>query len=274
MPNFTQYKDPTDTTRTPSPSIWADCPVLEILHDPGRGYHFYDDFTAFDSIVITGRNHKYAFDGDTGVLLADATATADGGEIFMDDLDTDNDAGFVSHGLFAPFARLGPEEKMWFECRYKRLNVADNDGGLFLGLFETTVVPVSATTLTDNDAVLDASEDFVGWRILTADGNALEPIYQEGGQTIQAVGAGTTNAVGSGLDRAIVADTYIKLGMTFAGNRISYFVNGGLHAFYDVTSTDNFPDVNHLAMGWFESFGGGNDMARTLDWWRVASTTQ
>lgn len=279
MPNFTQYRDPTDTTRTPSPAIWADCPTLEILQDPGRGYHFYDDFQNFAPLTTAlVQNDKYWFTGDTGVLIADSTTTADGGHIFMDDLDTDNDAGFLVHGLYGPFARLATTDNMWFECRYKRSAVADNDGGLFLGLYETTVVPSSGTTLVDDTSVLDASEDFVGWRILAADGNALEPIYQEGGQTIQAVGSGSTNAVGSGNDRAIVADTFIKLGMKFIGargggqGRIEYYVNGGLHAWYEIDSSANWPDANHLAMAWFESANAATDIQRTLDWWRVAST--
>ena len=273
MPTYTQYKDSTDSTRTPSVSIWADCPTLQIAHDPSLGYHFYDDFRHFAPLTIAlAANDKYTYAADTGVLVADSTATADGGHIFMDDLDTDNDAGFLGHGTYAPFARLSSSDKMWFEARYKRLTVADNDGGLFLGLFETTVVPVSGTTLTDDASVLDASEDFVGWRILAADGDALEPIYQEGGNTIQAVGTGSTNAVGSGNDRAIVADTFIKLGMKWDGTRITYYVNGAVHAYYDVTSSDSWPDVNHLAMGWFESVNSTADLQRTLDWWRVAST--
>ena len=39
MPTYTQYKDSSDTTRTPSPSIWADCPTLQMIHNPAEGYH-------------------------------------------------------------------------------------------------------------------------------------------------------------------------------------------------------------------------------------------
>jgi hypothetical protein len=274
MPSYTEYMtEPSTARRAPSRRIWATCPWSEIVAS-GEGHAFYDDFTGFDAIVITGRNANYAFDGDAGVLLAQ-TALTDNGHIFMDDLDTDNDAGFLVHGLFAPFARFGASDEVWFECRYKRLTVGDDDGGLFLGFNEMTVEPVSGTTLTDNDSILDASEDFIGWRILAADGDALEPIYQEGAQTIQAVGQGTTNAVGSGTDRAIVADTFIKLGLHFRGGvrgqgRIEYFVNGGLHAYYDIESGDNWPDTNHLAMGWYESANSADDFVRTMDWWRVA----
>lgn len=280
MPTFTQYtEEPSTVRRTPSQKIWADCPWGEILAT-GEGYAFFDDFTNFAPLTTAlVQNNHYWFLGDTGVLIADTTTTEDNGAIFMDDLDTDNDAGFLVHGLYGPFAKFADADEVWFECRYKRATVGDNDGGLFLGFYETSVVPASGTTLTDNDSVLDASEDFIGWRILAADGDALEPIYQEGGQTIQAVGQGSTNAVGSGRDRAIVADTYIKLGLKFKGSafgrgdqgRIEYYVNGGLHAWYDIASTANWPDVNHMAMAWFESANSADDFTRQLDWWRVAA---
>ena len=28
----------------PSPIIWADCPVLEIIRNPGKGIHIFEDF--------------------------------------------------------------------------------------------------------------------------------------------------------------------------------------------------------------------------------------
>ena len=78
-------------------------------------------------------------------------------------------------------------------------------------------------------------------------------------------------------DRVIVADTYIKVGLKFIGGksgqgRIEYYINGGLHAFYDLLSADNWPDVNHLAMGWFQMAGDASDTQRTMDWWKVAAT--
>ncbi len=47
MTNYVQYKDPTDTAGFPSSIIWADCPMVELMHDPGKGFHHFDDFRGY-----------------------------------------------------------------------------------------------------------------------------------------------------------------------------------------------------------------------------------
>ena len=79
MPTFTQYRDPTDTTSGPSPIIWADCPTLEMMHDPGRGYHFFDDFLSgglTPTITTTIASAPYTMFG--GATITGVTMTVNG----------------------------------------------------------------------------------------------------------------------------------------------------------------------------------------------------
>ena len=39
----------------PSPIIWADCPVIAMQKDPGKGIHFMEDFLgAYTNLTATG----------------------------------------------------------------------------------------------------------------------------------------------------------------------------------------------------------------------------
>jgi hypothetical protein len=270
MPNFTQYRDPTDTTRTPSPVIWADCPTLEMLHDPGRGTHVWDDFTAMS--IVDGADGKlmagqWNVSSSAGVTFTTRIAQ-DFGVARVADNDADEDGIVIWQ---EGFARFGPSsaDKVWFEARFQVPSVANSAQAFFLGFCETTVAPTSVITLVDATGIPDASEDFVGFWQDDADGDVLESIYLEGGGTRVNVG----DAIGP-----IVAATNYKVGMKYEGGagtsgngRLQYFVNGAVVQTLNVTSALGFPDVNHLGVVFAHKTTAIGAITFDIDWIRAAA---
>ncbi len=267
MTAYTQYRDPTDTRRTPSPNIWADCPTLQILHDPGAGWHFFDDFTAgknvdqSDSYLTHG---NWNISSSTGVTFG-PIIDGDFGVAQVADNDADEDGIVIWQEGTARFG-TGGFDQVWFEARFQVPSVADSTQGFFLGFMETTVRPTSVITLVDDTCEPDASEDFVGLLQVDADGNVLEAIYQEGGATRVNVGDLLT----------IVATTNYKVGMRYkrtgaTTGLLEYFLNGALTQTLDVTSSLSFPDVNHLGLVFAHKTTAAGAVTFNLDWIRGAA---
>lgn len=266
-----------NSNRLHSPNVWRDAPISEIRNGLVEGTYFFDDFLNFGTFTEgddTGAAHPvpYFANGSDGVTMAQLADT-DFGVLETAANDADHDGSLLVYGNAAGWARFGPNDRAWFEGRIARASVANDGLAFFLGFVEVNVVPTTVITLVDATAVLDLSEDFVGWRVLQADGDAAEPIYQEGGATLAHVGSGTTNAQGSGNDTAQVAATYYKFGIRWNGKRIEYFVNGLLNSWYTPTSADSFPDTNHLAMCWTTKVGTAAESKAQLDWWAGCAVT-
>lgn len=295
MSTYTRYRGSAslksgtaDSNRYPSENIWADCP-WDQLRDPGdgptQGYAFYDDFTNHETVAagasaVTYSN--YYVDADTGVTFAQL-ANQDHGVAQIAANDAAEDGIVVCHGNQAGFARFTTADQVWFECRVQQASVADTASSWFLGLAETTVAPTATATIVDSTGIVDASEDFIGWRTIHTDGNAMEFIYQEGGQTIQQIGTGSTNAVGSGTDVAITAATNVKIGLKYsagtgesggAQGRIEGYVNGVLTVWYDIASSANWPDANHMAMLLAHKTVDSSAHTFNIDWWKVAALSE
>jgi len=275
MVSYTQYKDPTDTTRTPSPVIWADCPTLEMLHDPAAGHHIFDDFLHFELNAAGETAYgNYKLSLDTGATLA-AVNDTDFGQIEPSALDTADDGLVLMYGFDAGWARFGSgsSDQVWFEARFSTDTITDDECAMFLGFLEVNVNPTADITLANTTNVVNTTEDFVGFLIDpvtdTGGGLILEAIYQEGGQTKVDVGDAITT---------LVVGTKYKVGMKYKGaagtsgvGQLEYFVDGAIVQTLNVTSSLNFPDTNHLAMCWaLKNRDGGNNKVQ-LDWWRGAA---
>lgn len=260
-----------------SPAIWSDFPVDAIKNGTLPGHFFEDDFLNFQTFaegddVGDNDTHPYFSGGSDGVTIA-KLADQDHGIIEVAANDADNDGSLLVYGNAAGWARFGPNDRTVMEGRVAKASVADNALSFFLGYVEVNVVPTTVITLVDSTHLLDTSEDFVGWRVLAADGDAAEPIYQEGGQTLAHVGSGTSNAQGSGNDTALTAATYYKFGLRWDGKTIEYYVDGERDSYYKVLSSASFPDANHLALCWATKVGEAAESKTQLDWWAGGSYT-
>jgi len=286
MPTYTQYRDPTDTTRGPSPIIWADCPTLEMLHDPGVGYHFFDDFISCpktDAGLFEGAGESpgqggYQFYGTTGVVMSADTAATEpgsvGGILAVTGNDADNDEGVISGGspAFIISDTAAYSRKLWFEARVNKASIANDALAVFVGLGwdDDSQVSVAKTLcLTDNAGALGAFS-FIGFHIDQADGDAWNFVYKAEGQAETELISGVA---------VPVADTYQKLGFVFdpdapSDQRITVYVDGVANATYG-TATNiaaaTFPDAEAMAPVYCAKVGTGSAaVIGRMDWWRCA----
>lgn len=268
-----QYKG-VDASRLHSPAIWADCPIRAIQDGTVSGVYHFDDFISFGTFsanddVPSDAPVPYFAGASTGVKIDQAGT--DLGIISIEENDAAQDGSVLVYGNAAGFARFGPNDRVWMEARLGQSSVANSNPIFFFGAVEVNVAPTSVITLVDTTGLLDVSEDFVGFRTLPGAGATVEPIFQEGGDTLAHVGSGLAAAQGSGNDIPIAADTFYKLGFRWNGKRLSYYVDNQLVAHHTPGSGDAFPDANHLAMLWATKTIGAATTSFKNDWWACAS---
>jgi hypothetical protein len=214
----------------PSPAIWADCPVLDILEDPSRGYGFFDDFVQM--VEATG---GWAAGGTNNTCTNVATQV--GGVAQVGTGSSDNDEGWLTSGNNeAGMAKIytTTPRKLWFEARVQFSRLTDS--GLFVGCAEEALA--AAGTLADDTGVL-ASKDFVGFHAATATPTVLHFVYRKAGSAAVNIKATALTAVIS---------TWYKLGFRFDGNYLRGYVDGvELASPLLVSTATNFPDGEELA---------------------------
>jgi hypothetical protein len=265
--NVTQFRGSAlggllDTGRSPSPSIWSDCPVLEIISGSADGIFYHDDFengprVAAGAEAVAGRYRGFA---DTG------GSVVDGGEIggtLLLSSDGDNEgASFrTSTAAFQIARNLG---KLWFECRVKSSDITDNKHGIFVGFMADNVlsatIPITATgTIAD--------VNIVGFHRLESDGDQFDTIFKADGQAQQTVQIDAAS---------IAADTYVKLGMVFdpKTNQLSFYRNGvRLANAYSVVAGLGTEFPNDVRLGLVIAILNATATAPgncEIDWWRAA----
>jgi hypothetical protein len=254
--------------RGPSQSIWADCPVLDIAHNPGKGMYLFDDFTFFPNPAT---NTAYGLSGwrsfvSDGALIADASEQ--GGAITISS-DGDNEgASLQAQASYLISGIAGSKTgKLWFEARLKTDTIADSKNGFFVGLCGASAL--SATVPIAANGTL-ADSNFVGFHRLEADGDKLDTVYKANGVAQVNV---QTDAV------TLVANTYVKVGFKFDPvlNTIVFYQNGtalstskGASVLGATAGTD-FP--NDVALGpiiGFLNATASSPGSATFDWIRVA----
>lgn len=243
-----------DTTNRWSPSIWDDCPVIELKENPGRGVYLQYDFQKAPVLVTpTITTEAYYADGLKAFGSSGGTVLPGnilgGGGLVLTETD-DNEAASIAT-INLPFKISTTSGKLWFEARLKTNTVTDTRHGFVVGLWAqqtlTAIVPiVAAGTLADNN--------FVGFHRLEGDGDQIDVVYKADGQTqvtLDADAISTTAGVHTAAG-ALVADTYIKLGFTFdpADNKVRFYINGvKLPDTYTVTTTAGNPFPNDVQLG-------------------------
>lgn len=267
--NIQQYKGGVtagllDTSRGPSQSIWADCPVSEISVGITDGIYLFDDFINGPR-VAAGAEASYAGWGggyrgfaDTGGLIQDGGEI--GGVLTLSS-DGDNEGASFRTSV-ASFQIARSVGKLWFEARVKTDSVGDTRHGIFLGLM-ADVALTATSPITAAGAIADVN--IVGFHRLEGDGDMFDTIYKADGVTQVTVGA---NAV------EITADTYVKLGMVFnpKTNTLSFYRNGvklaNTYTIPAAAGTDFPNDVRMgLVMAVLNATGTSPGVSK-IDWWR------
>jgi hypothetical protein len=261
MTNIIQYRDTTDTNRGPSPNIWADCPWLEIeaqVAQGNGGYSFFDDFVNFPDHLTNvddgaAQRGAYSTNQTNGVVIGNSAEV--GGALFMNSA-ASNQQGTVRAGG-ASFNLATTSKKLWFEARVKVGTIADTQNGVLLGLYEdvaiTDTLPIAANGTL-------ATEVFVGFHRLEGDGDQFDLVHSDGSTATTLKADAIT----------LVADTYVKVGMVFESDTITFYKDGGaLDDTLSVGATE-YPDATTLGPLITIQGAASETTGVTLDWWRVA----
>lgn len=261
--NIVQYKGD-NSGAGPSPFIWGDCPTLEILDDPGKGLHFFDNFmgvmqpvTNIADGAASNAGPYHCFTSDGGTILG--VAVAGGGINLLSDGD-DEGAGIRLAGAAFLLTSLG--KKFWFECRIKTSTIANTKHGIFVGLMENTAL--SATVPIAAAGSL-ADKNFVGFHRLEGDGDYFDTVYKADGVTQVSL---QTDAV------VLEADTYVKIGMVAEKGVLTFLKNGvplsTTYTLPNATGTDFPADITMNPVLSVLNATASTPGSTTAKWWRFA----
>lgn len=264
--NVTQYSGAgsvsADTSRSPSDSIWSDCPWAEINHGYKPGIAFFDDFLNGPRVAAGAEAAYGAYRGfaDTGGLVADGGEW--GGTLNLSS-DGDNE-GASFRTSCAPFQIARGQGKFWFEARVKTSDISDTKHGLFVGLMAdnalTATVPITAA-----GAIADVN--IVGFHKLEGDGDQMDTVYKADGVTQVTLQADAVS---------LTADTYVKVGIVFnpRNNELSFYRNGvKLSTTYTMASAAGTDFPNDVRLGLVVAVlnaTGTTPGSSEIDWWRAA----
>lgn len=230
------YKTPTTVpVGGPSPIIWADCPVVAMQKDPGKGVHIFEDFIGkIKDLAAAGQYGQFEVvkTGD-GVAVTQDTAAYDGehgvAKLVPTGTSEYDEAYFVSPVLYE--LKMNSRRKMWFETRIKLPDV-DDDMSLLVGLGENdmldgaSLIQASATPTTIED------KDFIGF-VAFSDGtniHDIDAIYSEDGDAAVTQVKDAARAAALWTD-----DEYVKLGMRYDGVQyVTFYIDGVLVGTLDV----------------------------------------
>ena len=238
--------------RAPSPSIWADCPVGEIMNNPAKGNYLFEDFhggvLGGTTIVAGQRNGMSCFLESNDV--ADALVQADNdGIVLLQSDGTDADVYAITGGenkagqFYMPLE--GETKRFWFEARIAVNHITDDGNAIFVGMCQPGEAKDGGGAFTAGGAAL-SDIDYVGFSKLSSDTVELEFVYNEAAAGV----AQTTSAL-----KTLVANTYVRLGMklVISGNSIEYRI------FIDGVDQGNAFDID-LNNGATAPGAGGTDM--------------
>lgn len=226
--------------------------------DPNDGWGFFDDFlderlTAYHNLVIEDGDDKAEWAPVTGEECGVFRCTITG---------DDNEQGSIQWGntnTAAPLVIDGGYGQMWFEGRIRLSSVTNNVPTMIFGLGEEGFCAADAIADTTFDI---ADKDFVGFCIRQDDGNSIDIIYQTSGSAFVTHIADVS---------AIVASTWIKLGMYFDGNsKLWFYVDGARYAEEVLESATGFPDGEEMSPIYSVKVSSDAALNADIDWWAGA----
>lgn len=242
-----------DTEVGPSPSIWGNCPVHDMIEDPRTGVYYFEDYVSpIDPTTACGYTITQVTTGAIvmtdavgGVLKVDAAgnATADDGVNAQ-----------VTGETWLP--AVGKE--LWFEARVKMTDCATTPDQHFVGLSVTETALIAA-------GVLAVTGSLVGF-------------YTDTGTTAGRISFGVIKATSADQTAdltaaaAVANATWVKLGFrihTVANAlQVTPYVNGV--AFTAKTDTDDIP-LTEMTLSYVAQVEQTSaDAELHVDWVRIA----
>ena len=231
----------------PSPLIWDEAKLLEVMLDPTAGFYYFNDYlgeidvTADDGYAITAENSggiKPVTDEDGGVLLVDSAGhnSADDGVNVQ-----------LTNCMFKPVAG----RTIRFEARVKFNDNSANISQFAIGLAGVVTTVIDA-------GVLDDTVNKALW-------------FHHAASTADkmSVCAARTTADDIDADKATtVDDTYIKLGFVIDGlTSIKWYANGVL--VHTSSEAANIPNAVMCLTYVAQTEDTGADSEMSVDWVRI-----
>jgi hypothetical protein len=257
----------------PSPGVWANCPVLDIMADPAIGMHIYEDWrkmsqvASLTNVTPAWGYYPYLEDGGTILITANTDLATVANRGIGHYVTITSDAGdndqlglqyFGGAGTGSPIAVMkAGGARMWFETAIRIDTITNGVANVFIGLSDETAC--ANNMIADGGA--DISDiDVVGFAILHDDGDAFDAIYQTTGSAfVTAKDAAAT----------IALSTWAKLGLESDGKNCIWYLNGSEVAKAALTAT-GFPDGEELLPLWTVKDDTTTAINMDIGWWRFA----
>jgi len=257
-------------TNGPSPEIWADCPVIDIIRDPSKGLHLFEDFDG-GVIADAASQNRFSLVG-SNPDMAGVSDELNGVVELEGSTGANEEAYLVSNILYQ--LQMESHKKFWLEARVK-FEDADADCAFIFGLAEAELLAADCITDDSTGTSTIADYGFVGF-FTDCDGtnmDNIDAVYSEDGD-----GGVLTN-----VDEDVVSivagattydDVYIRLGMRFDGIKtVTFYVDGvatGTTLDIDdfASGTANELDPTGILLGYKNL--AGTQVFLAVDWIRFA----
>ena len=262
-----------DTSRFRSPAIWGSFPMTRHLYNPDHFVWWWDDFDFMPALTdATTAINRYPYMSyiDTSNTIVKLATEKMLGVLRLSADATDNDGPVVSMAGDANCVVIsdtaGDDMPMWFESRWRKSSITNNQAAFFNGFVEETRA-VNDGVLTDDSGIIIATIDAIGFRALHDAGSELDFAYQKASAAVQEI---------ANID-TLVADTWYKNGFKYqpaatakpAAERVAVFVNGIENATY-VTGTNiaaaTFPDAEEVQWAFALKTGEATAVTADVDW--------
>ena len=267
MAQHIQYRNESDTSAAPSPSIWGEFDEAPV----GAWAHYFDDYFAFDPTTTTG---QVITQEATGLIEETSPTSTITGHGILNVSSNGHNAGH--DGINVQFGATGVQE-IWCPIANKpllfeaRIMLNDESDEFFVGLC---------------DAETDIIEQTSGMLDTTA--RNLIGFYTDAGTTASYIefasakaGSGEQQTDCTGIasvstETAFVDNTWIKVGfMAYTKKgalRVKPFVNG--KAYTEITDTDDIPTTigtGDMALSYVAQVAAtGANAELYVDWVRIA----
>lgn len=231
----------------PSPLIWDEAKLLEIMLDPTAGFYYFNDYLGdiditttdgFTISTVTSGAVAPVVDEDGGVLLVDSAGNAS---------EDDGVNVQLTNCMFKPVAG----RTIRFEARVKFNDTSAAISQFAIGLagVQTALIGTGAIEDTVDKALFYRQHDTTGDRlsVITARGDA-EDIDADKVTTVD--------------------DTYIKLGFVIDGlTSVKWYANGVL--VHTSAETANVPNAVMCLSYVAQTQGASKDAEMSIDWVRI-----
>lgn len=257
----------------PSPNIWKDVPMQDMLSNPGNYVHIWEDFigsfTANDVQNVGGGNQWIVLgtNPDTAVVSDEAN-----GVINLSGSNSSDDEAVIGCNILQDeLIKVNSGRRCWFETRLK-LDDTSTDVSIIVGL---GAIELLAADFIDNEGGTRNNindYDFIGFHTDNDGTNQgdMETCYHQTGDGggLTAVQA-TVRAFGS---TTTYDDTYMKLGFRFDGKKtVTFYLDGAaLGTTLDIDDlASNKLDAPLTIIIGIKAFGSIADDMK-IDWIRYA----